>query len=179
MERLAALSTGTKLTLGAGFLLFFDLFMTWQDVPQRFGKKFAVTASLDGWDRVGLVLGLLTVGLLALTVIRESDAELSPEVPWNGVALGLGALVVVVALLKNLTDAHSAWAAYLGVALAGLAAVGVYLDRDRPPPEPKPIGVGDWKPRVRMASGPAPTNGGRSRATAEPEAPPAQPSSRW
>jgi hypothetical protein len=184
MERIAALSTGTKLMLASGFLLFFDLFLTWQDVPQRFGKKFQVTASLDGWDRLGLVLGLVTLALVTLAVIRETDAELSPDVPWNTVALGLAAIVLTLALLKNVTDAHSAFAAYAGVLFAALAVVGAYLDRKRPPPEPKPIEVGNWKPRVRVASGPEPSNGPRPHATTEPEAPPAQgtsaqPTSSW
>lgn len=178
MERMAALPTGTKLTLASGVLLFFDLFMTWQNLPQRFGRKFQVVASLDGWDRLGLVLGILTLAVLALAVIRETDAELSPEVPWNGVAFALASLVLGVAALKNVTDAHSAWAAYAGVALATLTVVGAYLDRDRPAPEPKPVEVGNWKPRVRAAAGPAASNGRGTRAPVEPETP-ARPASRW
>jgi hypothetical protein len=178
MERIAALSTGTKLTLASGSLLFLDLFFTWQNLPQRFGK-FEVTASLDGWDRVGLALGLVTLGLVTLTVIRLTEAELSPDVPWNGISLGLSALALVLAVLKNLSDAHSAWAAYAGVVFAALTLVGAYLDRDRPLPEPKPVEVGNWKPRVRVAASPEPSNGRRSDASAKPESDPARRGTRW
>jgi hypothetical protein len=178
MERIAALSTGTKLLLASGLLLFLDLFFTWQTLPQRFGS-FEVTASLDGWDRLGLVLGLLTVGLLTVVIVRQTDVELSPDVPWNGITLALGAAVLVVAVLKNVTDVHSAWAAYTGVVFAAGAVVGSYLDRDAPAPEPKPIDAGSWKPRVRVGSDAAPGNGTSARATSEPESPPARPASRW
>ena len=179
MERIAALSTGTKLMLASGALLFLDLFFTWQKLPQYFGTKFAVTADLDGWDRIGLVLGLLTLALLTLVVLRNAEVELSPDVPWNRITFGLAALVFAVALLKNLTDAHSAWAAYVGVVLAAVTLVGAYLDRDRPAPEPKPVEAGSWKPRVRVAAGPETSNGGTPRETTEPESRPAQPASRW
>lgn len=195
MERIEALSTGTKLTLASGSLLFLDLFFTWQNLPERFGKKFEVTASLDGWDRIGLVLGLSTLAVLTLAVIRETNAELSPDVPWNTIALTLAAVVLAVATLKNVTDAHSAWAAYAGVLLAALTVVGAYLDRDRPPPEAKQVEVGSWTPRVRAAARPEPSNGSRPRTTraqrgaspaqsspaqSSPAQPgPAQPTSRW
>jgi hypothetical protein len=181
MERIAALSTGTKLMLGSGLLLFLDLFFTWQKLPQHFGS-FEVTASLDGWDRLGLLLGLLTLGLLTVVFVRQTDAELSPDVPWNGLTLVLAALVLVVAVLKNVTDAHSAWAAYVGLVFGALAAAGAYLDRDAPPPEPRPIDAGTWKPRVRAAPGAARgngTSGTSARAAGEPESPPTRSASRW
>jgi hypothetical protein len=179
MERIAALSTGTKLMLGSGALLFVDLFVTWQNVPQRFGGKFDVTASLDGWDRLGLVLGLVTLGFLTLVVVRETDAELSPDVPWNRITFALAAIAFAVAVLKNVTDANSAWGAYAGVVLAALVLVGAYLERDKPAPEPRAIERGDWKPRVRGAEGPT-SNGSTSRTgSGEPEARPTEPASRW
>jgi hypothetical protein len=180
MERIAALSTGTKLMIASGALLFLDLFSTWQNVPQRFGKKFDVTASLDGWDRLGLVLGLVTLGFLVVVVLRETDVELSPDVPWNRITLALAAVTFGLALLKNVTDAHSAWGAYVGVVLAALAVVGAYLERDRPEPEPKAIETGTWRPRERATGGPTPTNGSQSRTGAqEPETRSAEPARRW
>lgn len=176
MERMAALSTGTKLIVASSTLLFFDLFLTWQDLPRRFGRKFQVVESLDGWDRVGLVLGLLTVALLALVLLRQADVELSPDVPWNWITLGLAGLVLTMAALKNLTDDHSAAAAYAGVVLAVFIAVGAFLDRDRPAPEPKPVTSGAWKPRVRAAPS-TPSSAGP--AAREPEPRPTEPAPRW
>jgi hypothetical protein len=180
MERIAALSIGTKLMLASGSLLFCDLFLTWQTLPQRFGRRFEVTASLDGWDRVGLVVGLLALALLALVVVRSTDAELSPDAPWNGITLGLASLVLAVTTLKNVTDGRSAWAAYAGVALAAVMVAGAYLDRDRPPPESKPIEAGNWRPRVRAPAGRPELSSGRSpRASAELEPDQTRSASRW
>jgi hypothetical protein len=177
MERIAALSTGTKLMLGSGFLLFLDLFFTWQNLPQYFGTKFAVSESLDGWDRLGLVLGLLTLALLTLVILRETEVELSPDVPWNRIVVVLAALMLGVSVLKNVTDAHSAWAAYAGVVLAALVVVGAYLERDRPEPEPKPIETGNWKPRARFEPS---SNAPQSRTTGpETDSRTAEPARRW
>ena len=180
MERIAALSTGTKLTLASGALLFVDLFFTWQTLPQRFGKKFEVTESLDGFDRWGLVLVLLILGLLALVVVLETDAELSPDVPWRLLTLGLASLVFVVTVLKNVTDPHSAWASYVGLVLAALTVVGTYLDRNLERPEPSPARrPPEWRTRVRASSAPAPQGRSDGPAPAEPDPHAAEPSQRW
>jgi hypothetical protein len=173
MERLTELSTGTKLMLASSVLLFFDLFMTWQHLPQRFGRKFQVVDSLDGWDRVGLALGLVTLALIALLVLRELEVELSPGVPWNWITLGLAGVILALAALKNATDAHSAWAAYAGIVLAALLVAGAFLDRGRPAPEPKPITSGEWKPRVRQSA----SQDTPSRR--EPDTRPSEPAARW
>jgi hypothetical protein len=52
--------------------------------------------------------------------------ELSEDVPWQRVLLGGGVTLLVLALLKNLTDADSAFASYVGVLLAALVALGAY-----------------------------------------------------
>jgi hypothetical protein len=172
VETIASLSTGTKLILAGGGLLFFDLFFTWQSVEQRFNKKFTFTQSLDGWDAWGLLLGLLTLAVLTLAVIRLTSLELSPEVPWNHVTLGLGALMFLVALVKNLTDEGSAIASYVGVALAATVAVGAYLDRDRPEPVRERSYRDEWTPRVRATRDLPQQNGGTpQRSDAEPRTP--------
>lgn len=179
MERIASLSKGTKLMLASGSLLFFDLFFTWQNLRQQYGR-YDVTARLDGWDRWGLLLGLLTLALLTIVTLRETDVELSPDVPWNRIVLGLAAGMLVVAALKNLTDADSAWASYLGVVLAGVALAGAYLERDRPEPEviEKPLSE-KWKPSPRASAGAPPSGGSVGRVAADPEPPAAEPARRW
>jgi hypothetical protein len=179
MERIASLSTGTKLMLASGSLLFFDLFLTWQHLRQQYGR-YDVTANLDGWDRWGLLLGLLTLALLTIVVLRETEVELSADVPWNRIVLGLTTAMLVVAVLKNLTDADSAWASYLGVLLAGVALVGAYFERDRPEPEvvEKPLGE-KWKPSVRTSAGQASSGNSAGRIAADAEPPAAEPARRW
>jgi len=181
MGRIAALSLGTKLMLASGVLLFFDLFLTWQDFDIPFGKRFTVTKSLDGWDAWGLALGLLTLSLLVILIVRDVDAELSPEVPWNMITTVLGLLVLAVALVKNLTDEHSAVPSYIGVALAALVAVGAVLDRARPDPEPRAEvpPTANWRPRVRPGTPPSTDHSSSGLAPTEPEPWTAESSQRW
>jgi hypothetical protein len=40
--------------------------------------------------------------------------------------LGAGIAILALTVLKNLTDADSAWASYAGVLLAALVALGAY-----------------------------------------------------
>jgi len=127
MEGIKALSTGTKLVLAAGPLLFFSLFFTWQTPVIDYGRAGRAEALLDGWDFWGLLIGLVTLTLVTLVVIAQlTEAEMSPDVPWDLLTLGLGVVAFPLALVKNLTDADSAWASYVGVLLATAVALGAY-----------------------------------------------------
>jgi hypothetical protein len=129
MAKFKALSRGTQLVLVAGPLLFLSLFLTWQNVAVDYGRAGVAKLSLDGWDAWGLLLALLVIATVVLVVLRTfTDVEMSEDVPWLTVCLGLGMMVALVAVLKNLTDANSSWASYAFVALAGVVAAGTYLD---------------------------------------------------
>ena len=136
MERIKALPKGTKLVLASSVLLFFDLFFTWQKLPLDFGRAGRAVAPLDGWDAWGLLIGLLTMALVALVIIVHlTDLELSPDVPWGLITLGVATAVFVLTVVKNLTDAESALASYVGIVLAALAVVGAYMTRAEERPE--------------------------------------------
>ncbi len=136
MERMKTLSRGTKLVLAGGVLLFFDLFFTWQKLEVDYGRAGTGHELLDGWDAWGLLIGLLTMALVALVVIVHlTDVELSPDVPWGLITLGLASAVFVLTVVKNLTDADSALASYVGIVLAALAVVGAYMTRAEARPE--------------------------------------------
>jgi hypothetical protein len=128
VDRLKALSTGTKLLLGAAALLFFDLFLTWQELTVPFGPQTSVTGSLDGWDFWGLLIGLLTVGVIAAVVVRHTNSQLEVDSRFDLAVLVASSLVLAIALVKNFRDADSAWASYAGVVLAGVMTVGAYLE---------------------------------------------------
>jgi peptidoglycan/LPS O-acetylase OafA/YrhL len=81
---------------------------------------------LDGWDRWGLLIGLLILALVTLVVIVHLTDEMSPDVPWDRLTLALGATILVLTLVKNLRDAESTWASYVFVLMAALLAVGAY-----------------------------------------------------
>jgi hypothetical protein len=85
--------------------------------------------ALDGFDAWGLLLAVLVASLVVVLALRDlTDVELSDEFPWERIILGLGAAVLVVAVAKNLLDDGSSWASYAFVALAGVVALGTFLD---------------------------------------------------
>jgi len=150
MGTIAELSRGTKLLLLAGVLLFVDLFLTWQKVALHFGGKAEVTTSLDGWDFWGLLIGLLTLALLALVVAREVGTEALEDTRWEDLApLVLSSFALVLVLVKSARDADSAWASYVGVILAVGMVLGAFLDSSDAREEPgtvfyaQPVGPSD------------------------------------
>ena len=147
MRRIADFGLGTKVLLGAGGLLLVSLFLTWQATPVDFGKNGTVTRGLDGWDFWGLVMALATLAVVILAVAREHDDDLAFDPRVTRTVLALGCFVFVAAVLKNVRDTDSTWASYLGVLLAGLVAVGAYLDFSHER-DPKPTAV-EWRPRDR------------------------------
>jgi hypothetical protein len=130
MATFKALSNGTRLVLVGGPLLLFSLFFTWQNILVDYGPAGVASAPRDGFDAWGLLLALLVIGLTTIVALRNlTEVEMSEDVPWDTLTLGLGLAVLAVAGIKNLTDAGSTWASYGFVALAALVAFGTYLDR--------------------------------------------------
>ena len=71
MERFNALGRGTQMMLVGGVLLFIDLFLPWQDFDVGgLADEFGVDATFSGWRGVGVILGLLTIVLLAWVIVR-------------------------------------------------------------------------------------------------------------
>jgi hypothetical protein len=127
MERIKALPTGPRLVLVAAPLLFLSLFFTWQSLEIDFGPAGKAEVLLDGWDFWGLLLGLLTLGLTALVVVvHATDAELPETVPWDRLILAGGVAILAITLVKNLTDADSAWVSYAALVLAAVVALGAH-----------------------------------------------------
>lgn len=129
MAKFKALSRGTQIVLVAGPLLFLSLFFTWQNVEVDYGSAGVATTPLDGFDAWGLLLALLVLSAIAIVALRNlTEVEMSEDVPWDKLTLGLGVATAGVAVLKSLTDAGSSWASYAFVALAIAVAAGAYLD---------------------------------------------------
>jgi hypothetical protein len=140
MVMFKALSRGTQLVLVAGPLLFLSLFFTWQNVPVDYGRAGIADVPLDGWDAWGLLLGLLVMATVTLVVLVQlTDVEMSEDVPWSTVILGLGAAVFAVAVVKSLTDTGSTWQSYAFVGLAAAVAAGAYLDWAAARRSPQPL----------------------------------------
>jgi len=123
MEQLKDLPLGRQLILGAGVLLLIDTFLHWQSVDIG-----PFTASRNGWHGFwGVLLGLLTIALVAWVAARAFDVELPMEIPEGLTSLVLGVLIVAFALIKNLTDDYSTLWSYIGIVLAAIVAYGAWL----------------------------------------------------
>lgn len=129
LERLRGLSRGEIVMLAAAPLLVFDLFLTWQNLQVDFNAQGTATSPLDGWDAWGLLIALTSISLITVVfVVHVSDVEIAENVRWElWIFVGAAALFAMT-LVKNLTDADSAWASYLGVLLAAAVLYGAYLD---------------------------------------------------
>jgi hypothetical protein len=137
LERMKELSLGAKLVLASGLLLFFSLFLTWQNLEIDYGRAGTGTLMLDGWDATGLAIGFLTLGLIALVmVVRVSDVDVSPDIAWEFVTLVLASTILGLVVLKNLTDKDSAWPSYFALAVAAAIVAGAYLDWSSSRPGP-------------------------------------------
>lgn len=129
MEKFTSLPRGAKLVVVAGPLLFLSLFFDWQNLRIDYGPAGVATMPQDGWDIWGLAVGALTIATVTIVVLRRlTEVEMSEEVPWDSLTLGLGAAAFALAAFKNLTDDYSTWASYGFVALGGVMALGTYLD---------------------------------------------------
>ena len=123
MDKLMGLSRGNKLILGGGVLLFIDTFLPWQSVTVG-----PFTATRNGWHGFwGIVLGLLVIVLLAWTAARALGVALPVNVPEGLTTLALGGLVFLFALLKTLTESYRGWAAWVGIVLGAVVAVGAWF----------------------------------------------------
>ena len=123
MEKINELSLGEKLILGAGVLLFIDLFLHWQSYdlgPITLGRS-----GIHGFW--GIFLFLFTIAIVALVGGRLFGVKLSENLPEGLIALVLGGLIVFFAVIKNISDDYSAWPAYVGVVLAAVVAYGGWL----------------------------------------------------
>jgi hypothetical protein len=129
VRRIKGLSPSSKIVLGGCVLLFFSLFLTWQNLEVDYGRAGTGTQLLDGWDLFGLLIGMLSLGLLLLiVVVRMSDVDVSADFPWELLTLVVASTILGLVVLKNLTDRDSAWVSYLGLVLAAGVVAGAFLD---------------------------------------------------
>ncbi|MDX6388878.1 MAG: hypothetical protein QOD85_2680 [Gaiellaceae bacterium] len=123
MEQFRRLPLGRQLVLGAGILLLIDTFLPWQKV-----SVLGFSHSWNAWHGFwGTVMGLATIVLVAWVILRVLDVKLPFEAPDGLTTLGLAALILVFAVIKNLADDYSAWGSYLGIVLAAVVAYGGWL----------------------------------------------------
>jgi hypothetical protein len=129
MPNLADLSTATKLLLGAGVLMFIDLFLSWQkecaDTP--IGE---VCFSRSGWHGWGTLVGLLVIALIAWEGITLAGLASNLNVPIAAsiVSAALAAGILFFTVIKFLVDNEArSWPTWIGLLLAIAIAVGGWL----------------------------------------------------
>lgn len=130
MERFNALGRGAQIMLVGAVLLFIDLFLPWQDFDiGGLADEFGVDATFSGWRGfAGIVLGLLTIVLLAWVIVRLASVNLPLPVSTAMTAALLGTLILIFAIIKILTilgDEATIWA-WIGLVLAIVVAVGAW-----------------------------------------------------
>lgn len=126
MERFNALGRGAQLMLIGAVLLFIDMFFAWQsvDLPEPFGDY-----TRKGWyGAAGIILGLLTIVLLAWLIVRIASVNVPLPVSTAMTAALIGTLILIFAVIKLLSilgDESTFWA-WIGLAFAIVIAVGAF-----------------------------------------------------
>lgn len=128
MDRFNALGRGAQIMLVGAILLLIDLFLPWQDFDVGgIADELGVDATWSGWHGfAGVVLGLLTIIVLAWCIVRLASVDIPLPVSTAMTAALLGTLVLIFAIIKILTilgDEQTIWA-WIGLALAIVIAVG-------------------------------------------------------
>lgn len=115
--------------LVSSVLLLIISFFNWQEVEFDLGPLGEGSAGVSAWDDLGgILMGILTVVLIARIVANLAAVDLPIPVSYAMTSAVLAFLIFAIALIKNLTDDYSTWASYVGVVLAALIAVGAWME---------------------------------------------------
>lgn len=126
MERINALGRGAQLMLVGAVLLFVDMLFAWQsvDLPAPFGDY-----TRKGWyGAAGVILGLLTIVLLAWLIVRIASVNIPLPVSTAMTAALIGTLILIFAVIKFVSilgDEQTIWA-WIGLVLAVVIAAGAF-----------------------------------------------------
>jgi hypothetical protein len=124
MEQFRRLSLGKQLILGGGVLLLIDTFLPWQKI-----SVLGFSHSWSAWHGFwGVIMGLATVVLVVWVAARIFEIAIPVDLPDGLTTLGLAALILAFAVIKNLADDYSAWGSYVGIVLAAVVGYGAWLN---------------------------------------------------
>jgi cation transport ATPase len=125
MDKLAELSHGAKVVLGAAIAYFIVLFFRWQEVD----VGGVVSVGQSGWHGVGVICGLLALAIIAWQAVRLANINLEVGVTPSMVTAALAVLLIVFTIIKFLVDNEfrTFWA-WLGLILAIVIVVGAWMN---------------------------------------------------
>jgi cation transport ATPase len=176
MDRFNALGRGAQIMLVAGVLLLISLFLPWQDFDVGgIADELGVDATWSGWHgAVGVILGLLTIALIAWLVVRLLAIDLPlpiSQAMTTAILGGLVALFGIIKLLSIIGDEQTFWA-FIGTILAILVGVGAWLEVQAAG------GIATLKSEIPSTSTSTATSTSTGTATpVPPSSPPAPPAS--
>jgi hypothetical protein len=125
MDKIAELSHGAKIVLGAAIAFLIVSFFNWQEVDLgAFGE-----AGVSMWDGIGWIAGLLAIALIVWQAIRLANINLEIGVGPAMVTTFLAALLLLFTVIKFFADSEfRTWAAWVGLILAIVVAAGAWLN---------------------------------------------------
>ena len=126
---MARLSTGSKILLATGVLLFIDLFLPWQRECVDLGAFGGGCASLNGFNGLGILVALLVIALLVwegllIAGVNINMGTTSPAL----ISAILGAATALFTIILLLTRLSSiSFGAWIGLILGLVLAYGAYV----------------------------------------------------
>ncbi len=129
MDRFNELGRGAQLMLIGAVLLLIDLFLAWQDFGGSIADELGIDASWSGWHGfAGVVLGLLTIILLAWLIVRLASVNIPLPVSTAMTGGLLGILILIFGIIKFISilgDEQTIWA-WIGLVLCVVIGVGAW-----------------------------------------------------
>jgi hypothetical protein len=125
MDKIAELSHGAKIVLGAAIAFLIVSFFNWQEVDLgAFGE-----AGVSMWDGIGWIAGLLAIAIIVWQAIRLANINLEIGVGPAMVTTFLAVLLLLFTVIKFFADSEfRTWAAWVGLILAIVVAAGAWLN---------------------------------------------------
>jgi hypothetical protein len=125
MDKLAELTHGAKVVLGAAILFLILSFFNWQEVDLgAFGE-----AGVSMWHGVGWIAGLLAIAIIVWQAIRLANINLEIGIGPAMVTAFLAVLLLLFTVIKFFADSEfRTWAAWVGLILAIVIAGGAWMN---------------------------------------------------
>ena len=165
MDKLAELSHGAKVVLGATIAFLVVSIFNWQEISLgEFGD-----AGVSMWHGVGVIAGLIAIVIVVWQAIRLANINIEVGVTPSMITAALALLLVIFTVIKFLADGEfrTFWA-WIGLALAIVVAVGAWMNM-----QAAGESFGDVRTKVSSMTAGSGASGGTAEAAPPAPAPPA------